>query len=272
METVGAHQEDEVPPPIDTNGDNGREEDDIHQDDRPDDHDIDHVREDQSQEVATGWKDMDDIVRNMNNMRRIRSKTKACEHHRMDDEFATMGGDFAFSAASEIMKANCHHEEDQAKVQAERKKATDAEYQAHIKNGTWEFTSLPKGERRITSGWVETDKRGRNGIIVRRKARFIAKGYSQEYGYDYLHTYAPLAPMTTIRLILALAYILDLELNHMDVDTAYLQSDLEEIVYVQQPSGYEQYEPNGEGLVCRLRKSLHGLKQSGRNWHKKIDG
>ncbi|EKU21811.1 hypothetical protein NGA_2101350, partial [Nannochloropsis gaditana CCMP526] len=117
-----------------------------------------------------------------------------------------------------------------------------------MKNGTWELTPLPKGEHCISSGWVETDKRDQNGIMVRRKARFIAKGYSQEYGYDYLHTYAPVASITTIRLILALACILDLELDNMDVDIAYLQSDLEEKRYVKQPTGYGQYGPNEEEL------------------------
>jgi hypothetical protein len=58
----------------------------------------------------------------------------------------------------------------------------------------------------------------------------------------------------------------------MDVDTAYLQSDLEEKIYTKQPPGYEQHGPNAEELVFRLHKSLYGLKQSGRNWHKKIDG
>jgi hypothetical protein len=174
----------------------------------PDDRSIDHVREDPSQVGATGWKDTDDIVQNMNNMGRTRSKTKAREHHRIDDGFAIMGGDLAFAAASGIMNVSCRHEEDQANVRAERRKARDAEYQAHMRNGTWELTPLPKGERCISSGWVETDKRDQNGVILRRKARFIAKGYSQEYGYDYLHTYAPVASMTTIRLILALACII----------------------------------------------------------------
>ncbi|EWM20187.1 gag-pol polyprotein [Nannochloropsis gaditana] len=212
------------------------------------------------------------IVRNMNNMGRTRSKTKARERHRLDDGSTTMGGNLAFAAASEIVNEDYHLTEDESEVRAERRKARDAEYQAHMKNGTWELTPLPKGERCISSGWVEADKRDQNGVIVRRKARFIAKGYSQEFGYDYLHTYAPVASITTIRLVLALACILDLELDNMDVDTAYLQSDLEEKVYIKQPPGYEQYGSNGEELVCRLRKSLYGLKQSGRNWHKKIDG
>jgi len=221
---------------------------------------------------ATGWKDTDDIIRNMNNMGRTRSRTKVRKYHRIYYGPVTMGGDLAFVAASEIVNEDYHRTEDESEVRAERRKAKDAEYQAHMKNGTWELTLSPKGERCTSSGWVETDKRDQNGIIVRRKARFIAKGYSQKYGYDYLNTYAPVASITTIRLILAIACILDLELDNMDVDTAYLQSDLEEKIYVKQPPGYEQYGPNGEELVCLLHKSLHGLKQSGRNWHKKNDG
>jgi hypothetical protein len=256
IKTVGAHQKDDQRPAED----DGNIEDDLHQDELPDDRDVDHVREDPSQVGATGWKDTDNIVRNMNNMGRTRSKTKAREHHRIDDGFAIMGGDFAFTAASEIMNVSCRHEEDQAHVRAERGNAKDAEYQAHMRNGTWELTPLPKGDQCISSRWVETDKRDQNGVIVRRKARFIASGYSQEYGYDYLHTYAPVASMTTIRLILALTCILDLELDNMDVETAYFQSELEEKVYVRQPLGYEHYGPSGEELVCRLRKSLYGLK------------
>jgi hypothetical protein len=233
METVGAHQQDEQRP----TEDDGNIEDDLHQDELPDDRDVDHVREDPSQVGATGWKDTDNIIQNMNNMGRTRSRTKAREHHRLDDGLTTMGGNLAFAAASEIVNEDYHHTEDESEVQAERKKAKDAEYQADMENGTWELTPLPKGERCITSGWVETDKRDQNGIIVRRKARFIAKGYSQEFGYDYLHTYAPVASMTTIRLILTLACVLDLKLDNMDVETAYLQSDLEEKVYVKQPPG-----------------------------------
>jgi ribosomal protein S17E len=268
---VGAHQEDEVPPTNTSENDDGIE-DDLHHDDQPDDRSIDHVREDPSQVGATGWKDTDNIVRNMNNMGRTRSRTKARERRRLDPGSTSMGGNLAFAAASEIVNEDYHLTEDESEVRAERKKAKDAEYQAHMRNGTWELTPLPKGERCISSGWVETDKRDQNGVIVRRKARFIAKGYSQEFGYDYLHTYAPVASITTIRLILALACILDLELDNMDVGTTYLQSDLEEKIYVKQPPGYEQYGSNGEELVCRLHKSLYGLKQSGRNWHKKIDG
>jgi hypothetical protein len=271
IRTVGAHQEDEVLP-SDTSEDDDGIENGSHQDEQPDDRDVDHVREDPSQVGATGWKDTDDIIRNMNNKGRTRSRTKAREYHIIYDGPVTMGGDMAFAAASEIVNEDYHLTEDENEVREERKKAKDAEYQTHMKNGTWELTLLPKGEHCISSGWVETDKRDQNGVIVRRKARFLAKGYSEEFGYDYLHTYAPVASITTIRVVLALVCILDLEPDNMDADTAYLQSDLEERIYVKQPPGYEQYGPNGEELVCLLHKSLYGLKQSGRNWHKKIDG
>jgi len=268
---VGVHQEGEVPPTNTSEDDDGIENR-SHRDEQPDDRDVDHVREDPSQVEATGWKGTDNIIQNVNNMGRMRSRTKAREHHRLDNALVTMGDDLAFAAASEVVNEDHHLTEDESEALEERRKAKDAEYQDHMKNGTWELTPLPKGERCISSGWVETDKRDQNGIIVRRNVRFIAKGYSQEYGYDYLNTYAPVASITTIRLILAIACILDLELDNMDVETAYPQSDLEEKVYVKQPIGYEQYGPNGEELVCQLRKSLYGLKQSGRNWHKTIDG
>jgi hypothetical protein len=102
MKTVGAHQKDEEPP-VNTNIDNGE-----HQDDRPDDRNLNHVREDQSQVGATGWKDTDDIIQNMNIIGRTRSRTKAREHHRLNDGLVTMRGDIIFAAASEIISEDCH--------------------------------------------------------------------------------------------------------------------------------------------------------------------
>src|SRR6056297_3939244 len=115
IKTVGAHQEDEVPPTNTSEEDDGIENR-LHQDERPDDRKVDHVREDPSQVGATGWKDTDNIVRNMNNMGRTRSKTKAREHHRLDDGLITMGGDLAFAAASEIVNEDCHLTEDENEV------------------------------------------------------------------------------------------------------------------------------------------------------------
>jgi hypothetical protein len=131
IKTVGAHQEDEVLPTYTSEDDDGIE-DVSHHDDQPDDRSIDHVREFPSQVGATGWKNTDDIIQNMNNMGRTRSRTKAREHHRLDDGLTTMGGNLAFAAASEIVNEDYHHTEDESGVLAERRKAKDAKYQARI--------------------------------------------------------------------------------------------------------------------------------------------
>jgi len=103
------------------------------------------------------------------------------------------------------------------------------------------------------------------------KARHVAKGFSQVFGKDYRQTYAPVCLISSLRILLAIAAILGLFLENMDVDTAFLQSPVEEEIYVKQPQGFEQYGKNGEELVCRLKKSLYGLKQAPRNWNKVID-
>src|SRR6056297_3520259 len=137
--TVGARQEYEVPLTNTSEDDDGME-DYIHQDEIPDDRDVDHVRKDPSQVTTTGWKDTDNIIQNMNKMGRKRSRTKAREHHRLVDGLVTMRGDLAFAAASEVVNEDYHLTEDESEVRAERRKAKDAEYQAHIKNTTWEFS------------------------------------------------------------------------------------------------------------------------------------
>ena len=106
---------------------------------------------------------------------------------------------------------------------------------------------------------------------MRRKARLVAQGFRQKEGIDFTETYALVARMTTIRIILALGAIYDWELENMDVVTAFLQSEMQEEVYVRQPEGYEKFGPNGEPLVCKLHKSLYGLKQSPRNWNQVVD-
>jgi len=108
MKSVGAHQEDEVLP-TDTSADNDGIKDDLHQHEIPDDRDVDHVREDPSQVGATGWRDTDNIIQNMNNMGRTRSRTKTRENHRLVDGLVTMGGDLAFAAASEVVHEDYIH-------------------------------------------------------------------------------------------------------------------------------------------------------------------
>jgi hypothetical protein len=149
--------------------------------------------------------------------------------------------------------------------------AMDIEMASLEKAGTYILTTLPADRQAIGCKWVYKTKRGAAGQITKYKARLVAKGYAQRYGVDYEETYAPVARYTSIRAILALTAHHNWELHQMDVKSAYLNGDLEEDIYMQQPEGYEQIGENQQQLVCKLIKSLYGLKQAGRTWHLKID-
>jgi hypothetical protein len=96
------------------------------------------------------------------------------------------------------------------------------------------------------------------------KTRLVAKGYAQTYGIDYEETYSPIAKMTTVRAIIAMAIAKGWSLHQMDVKNAFLHGNLQEEMYIEQPLGYvDQTHPN---LVCRLKKALYGLKQAPRAW------
>lgn len=137
-----------------------------------------------------------------------------------------------------------------------------------VKNRTWKLCALPSGANLISTKWVYEIKSEQDGE-ARQKARLVARGFTQELGVDFQETYSPVVKYTTLRLLFAHAVKSDLEIRHLDVKTAFLQGDLEEDVYIQQPEGYvDPYHPH---LVCRLKKAIYGLKQSGRVWNIKLD-
>ena len=146
-----------------------------------------------------------------------------------------------------------------------KKHAADAEYNSLIENDTWDLVELPKERKCIGSKWVFKVKRDRDGKISRFKARLVAKGYAQNYGVDYDETFSPVVKFQSIRILLALAAQHDLLLHQMDVVTAFLNGHLEEDIYMEQPDGYTQH--GQEHLVCKLKRSLYGLKQSSRCWN-----
>ncbi|CAL8175713.1 unnamed protein product [Prunus armeniaca] len=143
------------------------------------------------------------------------------------------------------------------------KEAMYEELRALRKNSTWELVELPRGKKVVGCKWVFTIKHKADGSVDRYKARLVAKGYTQTYGIDYQDTFALVAKMNTIRVLLSLAANLGWTLQQFDVKNAFLHGDLEEEVYMDMPPGIDE---TSQGKVCRLRKSLYGLKQSPRAW------
>ena len=144
---------------------------------------------------------------------------------------------------------------------AEWKAAMDEEIHSLTENNTYEVCELPAGKQSVGGRWVYATKIGKEDSI-RYKARWVAKGFTQQYGSDYLETFAPTCKITTVRTVMQIAAEKNLILHQMDVKTAYLNAPIDFEIYMDQPKGYVQN--NG---TCKLNKSLYGLKQSGRNWN-----
>lgn len=135
-------------------------------------------------------------------------------------------------------------------------------------NQTWTLSNLPEGRKAIRNKWVFAIKRGPDGSLERYKARLVVKGCSQKPGVDYEEVYAPVVRYSTIRYLMAVATKFDLDVDQMDVVTAFLQGELgDEQIFMVQPEGFAV--PNGK--VCKLNKALYGLKQSSRVWNANLD-
>lgn len=150
------------------------------------------------------------------------------------------------------------------------KGATDAEMEVLKKNSTWndDLVKLPDGSKAIGSRWVFKKKVKEDGSI-RYKARLVAQGFAQREGIDYNETYAPVAKFTSIRTILSLVAIEDLECDSTDVTAAFLNGVLKETVYMKQPKGYKV--AGEEFKVLKLNKSIYGLKQSPKAWNDEVN-
>jgi hypothetical protein len=109
------------------------------------------------------------------------------------------------------------------------------ELQSIDENGTWTLTDLPTGHRAIGLKWVYKVKKDKNRRIVKHKAHLVAKGYVQRPGVDFEEVFALVARLESVRLILVLAAHRGWEVHHMDVKSAFLNGELEEVVYVSQP-------------------------------------
>ena len=139
------------------------------------------------------------------------------------------------------------------------------ELQALEKTHTWDLVDLPPNKTLVGCKWVYKIKTHSDGTIERYKACLVAKGYTQEYGIDYEETFAPVARLTSVRSLLAIAAARKWKLFQMDVKNAFLHDDLTEEVYMLPPPSY-----HAPHKVCKLQKALYGLKQAPRAWFAKF--
>ncbi|WVZ23541.1 hypothetical protein V8G54_002085 [Vigna mungo] len=146
-------------------------------------------------------------------------------------------------------------------------KAMQDEIHALEDNQTWTLVSLPTGKKALGSKWVYKIKRKSDGTIERFKACLVILGNHQVEGIDYMETFALVAKMVTVRIVLAVAAAKKWELHQMDVHNAFLHGDLQEEVFMKLPPGFTISQP---GMVCKLKKSLYGLKQAPRCWFAKL--
>ena len=131
-------------------------------------------------------------------------------------------------------------------------------------NKTWDLVELPKNRRALPCKWVYRLKETSDSTNPKYKARLVAKGFRQEYGVDFDEIFSPVVKMKTLCFMLGVVAADNLELIQLDVKMAFLHSDLQEEIYMEQPKGFVA--SDHEHLVCRLRKSLYGLKQAPRQW------
>ncbi|GJZ04322.1 ribonuclease H-like domain-containing protein [Tanacetum coccineum] len=144
--------------------------------------------------------------------------------------------------------------------------AMNLEMSALLENDTWELVELPFGRKALNSKWVWKLKFKSSGEIERYKARLVAMGCAQK-GVDYEETFSPVVKMVTVRCLINLAVNQSWPIYQLDINNAFLYGDLDETVYMKPPQGFY---PGNDKLVCRLKKSIYGLKQSPRQWNAKL--
>src|SRR3954463_10717899 len=147
--------------------------------------------------------------------------------------------------------------------------AMKSEMRSMYENKVWTLVDLPDDRQAIENKWIFKKKTDADGNVTVYKARLVAKGFRQVQGVDYDETFSRVAMLKSVRILLAIAAYFDYEIWQMDVKTAFLNGNLEENVYMIQPEGFVA--PKDAGKVCKLKRSIYGLKQASRSWNLRFD-
>ncbi|CAA7035751.1 unnamed protein product [Microthlaspi erraticum] len=139
------------------------------------------------------------------------------------------------------------------------------EYNSQLRHRTYSLVPAAPNQNIVGTRWIYTIKYAPDGSVRRLKARFVAKGYSQQPGVDYTETFSPVIKSTFLRTVLDVTVSRSWPIKQLDVNTAFLQGTLKEEVYINQPAGF--VDPEKPTHVCRLHKALYGLKQAPRAWY-----
>lgn len=151
--------------------------------------------------------------------------------------------------------------------------AMSEELSAMEDNQTWSVVPLPHGKHIVRYRRVYKTKYGSNGSVNRYKARLVAKGYTQHAGVDFFETFSPVAKLSKVKILFLFAAINKWNLVQLDINNVFLHGDIFEEVYMDLPLGYSSsntLKPYSNPLVCKLNKSIYGLKQASRQWYSKF--
>jgi len=174
---------------------------------------------------------------------------------------------------SDILTPSTYDEAINSRHALRWRESMDLEIKDLLKHDTWELVprnQIPKTHKVAKSRWVYKVKMNKDGSIERFKSRFVVCGYSQVKGVDYTHSFSATMRATSFRLLMALATHDKLRLEHFDVTSAFTQSEIDKVIFVEPPKGYPQHASDGSPCVLKLRKALYGTKQASRMWQLKL--
>ena len=179
---------------------------------------------------------------------------------------------FALTAAHEVAtdEPRTYSEAINSDKAEELIKAMDEEIMSLKKNHTWNLIERPANKKAVGCKWIYMINEGIPDIKPQRyKARLVAKSFTQREGVDFTEVFSPVVRHASLRILLSLVAVQDMHLEQIDVKTAFLHSEIDEMIMMSQPEGYE--DPEKVDHVCHLKKSLCGLKQSPRLWYIRFD-